>query len=107
MVNKHRGEVALNIGGRERKLRLSMNSLVELQEEFNQPLALIFKELDNFNVKVIRSLLFCALQDDDKSLTREIVGSWDIDLMDVFSKLGLVLSSCLGVSSRGDKPLKK
>lgn len=107
MANKHRGEVEIDIGGRKRKMRLSLNSLVEFQQEFNKPLLDVFGELDKLNILVIRSLLFYSLKDDDNSLTPEIIGNWDIDFKITLEKLGETLNNSLGSSEAGDGDEKK
>jgi hypothetical protein len=98
-ANKERSEVELRIGGKDRKLRYSLQRLAQLQTRFNgKPLLDIFGEIEKLNIEVIISLLHLGLLDDDKDLTEEQVSTFeDINITEVAQKIGQALTSSLGV----------
>lgn len=101
MVNPHRGQVKLDIGGRERTLRYSLNRLAAIQNRFGgKPLQQIFNELEQMNVEVLLCMLHQGLLDDDKNLTEEAVGDWDFDLQPTLLKVSEALALSLGGSQQ-------
>lgn len=100
-MNEHRGYVAVQLGGRERKLRYSMNALCEVLN------VLKIKSLGELSVALtdlrnMRSVLTIGLKEDDPSLDEMTVGSWDFPLMEVNEQMSKALALALGV-----KPEKK
>ena len=63
----------------------------------------VLAELDKLNIKILLNLLYLALRNDDKDLTIEQVGSWEMNITEVAGKLGSALALSLG----GPKPGKK
>lgn len=103
MANKKRGEDTIKLGGKERKLKVNLNDLAELQDMCDgKPLMDILVELDRLNIKVLRALLYLSLRHDDPDLTPEQVGSWDMNLVEVSTKIGQVIS----LSLSGPNPKK-
>jgi hypothetical protein len=104
MANKKRGEMIVELGGRERKIKITLNDLAELQDMCGgKPLMEVLAELDKLNIKILLNLLYLALRNDDKDLTIEQVGSWEMNITEVAGKLGSALALSLG----GPKPGKK
>jgi hypothetical protein len=104
MTNSHRGEIKINIGGRDRVIKFNLNTLALIQADLNnRPILDILEKLDRLDINAILVLLFRGLQQDDKSLTKEMVGDWDIDIQDTILKLSDSLVACLGVSPEGEK----
>jgi hypothetical protein len=104
MANKKRGEIKVNLGGRDRLMKLTLNDFAELQDRYdNKPLVEILATLDKMDVKVLRALLFLALRHDDPDLTEEQVGNFEFNLTDVAEKLG----KCIALSLGGGKPAGK
>jgi hypothetical protein len=104
MANKKRGELTIDVGGRTRKMKLTLNDFAELQDKHDgKPLMDILSTLDKMDVKVLRSMLYLALRHDDPDLTEEQVGNFDLELSDVALKLG----NCISLSLGGDKPTGK
>jgi hypothetical protein len=104
MANKKRGEMIVDLGGRERKLKITLNDLAELQDMCGgKPLMEVLSELDKLNIKILLNLLYLALRHDDKDLSIEQVGSWEMNITDIATKLGEALALSLG----GPKPGKK
>lgn len=72
MANKHRGEVSINLD-KERTLRLTTNSAVELEKELGFSVTKINENTIGFTV--IRAIIWAALRSDNKDLTIEEVGN--------------------------------
>ena len=75
MVNRKKGEVAVEIGGETRVLRLDFNALCLLEEISGKPATEVFSE-KNVGLKTIRDALFVGLVARERKLTREAVGRW-------------------------------
>ena len=75
MANKKRGEVAVEIGGESRILRLDFNALCLLEEISGKPATEVFSE-KNVGLKTIRDALYVGFVSRDRKLTREAVGRW-------------------------------
>jgi hypothetical protein len=101
MANKKRGEIKVNLGGRDRLMKLTLNDFAELQDRYNgQPLVDILATLDKMDVKVLRALLYFAIRQDDADLTEEQVGSFEFNLTEIATKLG----ECISLSLNGGQP---
>ena len=99
MANVHRGEVRLEIGGRDRVLRFDMNALAELEDRLKMPLSLIFNE-NNVGVRTIRECLFVGLRHRDRKLTPKDVGDWmEFDRM---TEYGEVIGQALALATGQD-----
>jgi hypothetical protein len=72
MANKQRGFVEVELGGKVRNLRYTMNALAEIEDQLGVPLA----EMENvkMTMKNIRVILWAGLIHEDKELTQEDVG---------------------------------
>jgi hypothetical protein len=104
MVNKKRGEISIELGGRERVLKLTLNDFAELQDRYNDmPLIDILAKLDKMDVKVLRALLYLAVKHDDKDLTENQVGAFEFNLTEVATKLGECIAAALGGDSKPGK----
>lgn len=104
MANKKRGEISVNLGGRKRIMKLTLNDFAELQDRNNnQPLLTILSELDNLNLKLIRSILYLALRHDDPDLTEEQVGAFDMNLVQVTELIGQCVQASLGMEDSSGK----
>lgn len=73
MANPNRGQVALKSGDREYMLSYSVNSLCELEDELELPIASIVTTMQNpekLRMKYVRALMWAGLQDrhDDVSI---------------------------------------
>jgi len=105
MTNSKRGQVSIELGGRKRVLKLTLNDFAQLQDmNEGKPLLEILADLDKMDIKLIRSILCLALRHEDKDLTEEQVGSFDADLSDVLVSLSDCISKSLG---GGEKPKGK
>lgn len=104
MTNKKRGEVKLEIGGRDRVLRLTLNDFACLQDRFdNKPLMDILGTLDKLDVKVMRAMLYYALRHDDKDLTEEQIGEFEMNFTVTVAKLSECIAVCLGGGESSEK----
>lgn len=102
MANKKRGEVKLELGGRQRILKLTLNDFAELQDMYNnKPLMEVLSSLDKMDVKLLRTLLYLSMRHDDKDLTEEQVGNFEFSLAEAAQKLGECIAASLGQSSSG------
>lgn len=81
MANKKRGEVAVEIGGESRVLKLDFNALCMLEEISGKPATEVFAE-KNVGLKTIRDALYVGLVHRERRLTREAVGRWVQDAID-------------------------
>lgn len=102
MANKKRGEIKVNLGGRDRVLKLTLNDFAELQDMYdNKPLVDILATLDKMDIKLLRTMLYLALRHEDKDLTEHQVGNFEFNLADVASKLGECIGASLGQTKSG------
>ena len=96
-MNKQRGQIKVNLGDKDRIMHFSLDGLISISEEFDDmPLGEIFEALEKFDVKVIRSLIYHGLLEDDPDLSIEQVGKWDMPLKEVMDDVGKALTACLG-----------
>ena len=101
MANKKRGEIKVNLGGRDRLMKLTLNDFADLQDRYDDlPLVDILAKLDKMDVKLLRAILFLSLRHEDSDLTEEQVGSFDVNLTEVAQKLG----ECIAISLGGSNP---
>lgn len=104
MANKKRGEIEVELGGKTRIMKLTMNDFAELMDLYGgEPLLDLLGRLDKLDVRVLRSMLWLALKHEDKDLTEKQVGDWNCSLTWVAQTLG----ECISAALEGDKPAKK
>jgi hypothetical protein len=78
--NAHRGEVELEIGGKLRKLRFTLNSLAVVTQLFGlERMSQLFAITREPSPYHLRHLLHAALLPSEPELTPEEVGEWDVD----------------------------
>lgn len=85
MANRKRGFVEIELDGKERKLRYSLNALAELEDKLGIPLS----ELNevNMGMKQIRAFLWAGLIHENPELTEREVGDMvDFDNMEYISE---------------------
>ena len=100
MANKKRGQVSVEIGGKSRKMWLTLNDFAELQDRFDgKPVTEILQKLNQMDVRVLRAILHLALRHDDPDLTENQVGDFEFSIADIASKLG----ECIALSLSGGK----
>ena len=68
MANPARGEVAIEIGGKERTLRYDLNAVAEMEGHLGAPIMKVFSG-DNIGLREVRALLYFGLHGSDPSLT--------------------------------------
>lgn len=79
MANPHRGIVDIEIGGKQRQLRLDMNALAEAEAQLGLGGILeVIPMLEKVSLRAIRVLLWAGLRHEEKALTLEEVGSWEM-----------------------------
>jgi hypothetical protein len=73
MANKQRGIVEVELGGKVRNLRYTMNALAEIEDRLGVPLS----EMENvkMTMKNVRIILHCGLIHEDEELTEKEVGN--------------------------------
>lgn len=74
MANPHRGEVGIEIGGKERILKYDMNAIAEMEEHLGASVMSIFDGGGNVGLRQIRALLYFGMKGGDQSLTLKKVG---------------------------------
>lgn len=72
MANKHRGIVEVELGGKVRNLRYTMNALAEIEDKLGVAMA-DMKDI-KMTIKNVRVILWAGLIHEDKELTIEEVG---------------------------------
>lgn len=68
MANKHRGEIAINVSGVRYKLRLTTNSICELEDLGGRPIGDILDELsnvENVRMSTLRQFFWALMLDDN------------------------------------------
>lgn len=71
MANKHRGQVALEVDGVAYNLRLSVNSLCDLESILQGDL---MAALERPDIRTVRAVIWAALSPDKPGLTLEGAG---------------------------------
>jgi hypothetical protein len=73
MANKQRGNVEVELGGKVRNLRYTMNALAEIEDNLGVPLS----EMDKvkMTIKNVRVILWAGLIHEDEELTQKEVGN--------------------------------
>lgn len=77
MANPHRGQVALNAGGRDYNVSYSINALCELEDVLGQPVAKIAASMndpENVRMSAVRALVWAGLQDHHPEVTLREAG---------------------------------
>lgn len=92
MANKHKGEVIINIGGMEKKLKFDMNTLAEVEGILDRPIHQVLNE-NKLGIREIRALLYAGIQWDGKPLSLKQIGEMlNFDNMQYFAeKIGEAL----------------
>jgi hypothetical protein len=72
MANKHRGIIEVELGGKVRHIRYTMNALAEIEDNLGVPLSEM--ESVKMTIKNVRVILWAGLIHEDKTLTIEEVG---------------------------------
>lgn len=97
MGNQHRGVVDIEIGGRQRRLRFTMNALVEIQDRLQlRGMSQIMAALQDMDFRTLRTLLWAGLVRDGRELTEEEVGEWAFDVGEVAQKVANALVAAFG-----------
>lgn len=77
MANPNRGQVALKAGDREYMLSYSVNSLCELEDELELPIASIVTTMNDpekLRMKFVRALVWAGLQDHNADVSIKDAG---------------------------------
>ena len=76
MANKHRGEIAVDLNGEPVKLRLTVNSICELEELDGRSITEILEAVSQPNVKMLllRKFFWALMLDDNPDATLEDAG---------------------------------
>ena len=104
MANKKRGEIVIELGGRERVLKLTVNDYAELQERYNDMALIdILSKLEKMDVKLLRTLIYLAVRHDDKDITELQIGAFEFSLTDIAAAVGECIAASLGGDSKPGK----
>ena len=97
MANPHRGEVEIDIGGRERVLRFDFNAIAELEKRLDMPFSVAFAE-ENAGIRVIKESLYVGLKSTNPRVTPDLIGRWMEfpKLSDYGEKIGEALRLWIG-----------
>jgi hypothetical protein len=105
VANPHRGEVDVELAGKDYKLRYGHNALAEVEKELKRPITAIFAvdengEVTNFGFVEILALLAAGLRHQVKRMTSQRVGDLldksDRPLTYYGEKIGEALRTVLG-----------
>lgn len=99
MANKHNGELEIELGGKKRSLRFSLNALAYLEEDCGKPLGEIFNDLDAMDMRTVRLMLYHGLRWENIDLKLTEVGSWEMNLSEVIGHLAEAISRAMGAST--------
>lgn len=89
MANRHKGQVALNVGDREYKLSFSVNAIADLENALDLPIAQIAASANSpekLRIGTIRALLWASLQDHHDGVSMKDAG---VIASDVISESGV------------------
>ena len=111
MANQERGEVPIAIGGRSYTLRLSINSICELEGELERRhldsnYQTFFVKVRDGSIGAARLLLWACLRDKHPNVTVDDVGGFMEELGDL-SAIFQALSQAMGVSQPDPSDLDK
>jgi len=77
MTDKARPDIAIEIGGKLRKLRMDLNAMAEFEEATGQSLfGVNITEINKMGAKALRALIWACLLHEDENLTLKEVGGW-------------------------------
>jgi hypothetical protein len=65
----------LTLGEKNRNIKFDLNAFIELEDKYGS-IDSALKELDNGNIKAIRTILWAGLIHEDESLTEKQIGKW-------------------------------
>jgi hypothetical protein len=98
VANPHRGTVALEIGGKERTLKIDLNALAEVEDRLKvSGMNDLMPLLERVSIRAVRCLLWAALIHEDPTLTEKDVGAWTMNLQEVVQKLSQALQASFRV----------
>lgn len=82
-VNKQREIFKIELGGKERTVRFTLNSLEKIEDSLGVPLSQM-GEIE-LKIKNIKAILFAGLvQEEGEDLTPDMVGEWvDLDNLNI------------------------
>jgi hypothetical protein len=94
--------VAIELGGKEFKLRLGMNELAELEENYGLKIADFQDPTTMTSAVTIRAIFFVALKKDHPELTKDEVGEMlnGADWAVLTKKLLMTLNNTFGGSTK-------
>lgn len=88
--------VKVNIGGKERTLRFTLNSMIEIEEGYGS-IQGAMKAMETSSMKAVRLLLWAGLIHEEPELDINAVGNW-IDMSNLqytSEKLGEAFKACM------------
>jgi hypothetical protein len=99
MGNRHRSIVDIDLGGRERHLRFTLNAFAEAEQRLGLAgMQEVLTSVETLSARTIRTVLRCGLLHEEPDLTEEEVGSWDFDVTDVIQKLMEAITLAFGTT---------
>ena len=91
MANKERGEVELVVGDATYTLRLTINSICELEAEAGKPIGDVARDAESGSIRPVRMIMWAALKDRHPEMTLNGAG-------DLMTAIGL--SKCSEVMTK-------
>lgn len=74
MANRQRGELEIDLGGRSYTLKLSLNSMCEMEGASGRPFPQIVTQVARGSLTDLRAFLWAALREHHPDLTIQAVG---------------------------------
>ena len=105
MTNPQRGYVEIEVGGRTRQLRYSLNALAELQEELGLKSLNDLLAINLSSFRTLLAFLHRGLEAEEPGLTRAEVGAWQIEVAGAIEKVSQAF--CLSIFGELEPPQKK
>lgn len=100
MANDLRGELDVEIGGRSRRFKFTMNAIREAQKSLKvNGMVAIWEAIFRLDIDAITYLLWLGLRHDDSKLKIEEVRDWDMTV----DQITKIVSDGLKSATRGDE----
>lgn len=107
-ANPHRGEATLTTGdGQSFRLKMTMNSIVEIEEAFELPISRIGERLNgDVSMKDILAFIGPLVRGGGAELSDREIGALDIDIPELTRAIGAVVRANLAGEAGEGEPEK-
>lgn len=106
MTNPHRGELEVNLAGKTYQAKITLDSIVRIEQSLNVSIVKVAQLLANaeMTVEQICQVLLIALRGGGNKLEKKDIQNivWEAGLVQAMSVSGEILSAILGGETEGN-----